>query len=154
VTRRDGHGDWRGRVWTMVLDGTRSDVTVSGDSFRSRFGLRSSWFAFSATAITARWAAVGGSRSALGAPTSREYPVKGGSLQRFAGGRIYWSRATGARELYGPILSSFRSRGGVTSGLGYPRTGIVKVTGGQRATFQHGTLTWSRTTGRVALRRG
>ena len=44
VTRRDGNGDWKGRVWTLVLDGTRSDVTVSGDSFRARFGLRSSWF--------------------------------------------------------------------------------------------------------------
>jgi SpoIID/LytB domain protein len=44
ITRRDGHGDWGGRVWTMVLDGSRKDVTVSGDSFRARFGLRSSWF--------------------------------------------------------------------------------------------------------------
>jgi SpoIID/LytB domain protein len=44
VTRRDGNGDWKGRVWTLVLDGTRSDVTVSGDSFRARFGLRSAWF--------------------------------------------------------------------------------------------------------------
>jgi SpoIID/LytB domain protein len=44
ITRRDGNGEWGGRVWTMVLDGSRNDVTVSGDSFRSRFGLRSSWF--------------------------------------------------------------------------------------------------------------
>ena len=46
VTRRDGHGEWRGRVATLVLDGTRSDVRLSGDSFRSRFALRSSWFSF------------------------------------------------------------------------------------------------------------
>ena len=44
ITRRDGNGDWGGRVWTLVLDGSRKDVTVSGDSFRARFGLRSSWF--------------------------------------------------------------------------------------------------------------
>jgi SpoIID/LytB domain protein len=44
VTRRDGNGDWKGRVWTLVLNGTKSDVTVSGDSFRARFGLRSAWF--------------------------------------------------------------------------------------------------------------
>ena len=44
VTRRDGNGDWKGRVWTLVLDGTKNDVTVSGDAFRARFGLRSSWF--------------------------------------------------------------------------------------------------------------
>lgn len=45
VTRRDGHGQWGGRVVTVVLDGTKHDVSLSGDSFRSRFGLRSSWFA-------------------------------------------------------------------------------------------------------------
>ncbi|CAN5403477.1 hypothetical protein BH10ACT10_BH10ACT10_25720 [soil metagenome] len=44
VTRRDGNGEWKGRVWTLVLDGSRSDVTVSGDAFRARFGLRSAWF--------------------------------------------------------------------------------------------------------------
>ena len=44
VTRRDGNGDWKGRVWTLVLDGSKNDVTVSGDAFRARFGLRSSWF--------------------------------------------------------------------------------------------------------------
>lgn len=45
VTRRDGHGQWGGRVVTVVLDGTKHDVSLSGDAFRSRFGLRSSWFA-------------------------------------------------------------------------------------------------------------
>ena len=44
VTRRDGNGDWKGRVWTLVLQGSKNDVTVSGDAFRARFGLRSSWF--------------------------------------------------------------------------------------------------------------
>ena len=45
VTRRDGHGLWGGRVEAIVLDGRRRDVTLSGDGFRSVFGLRSSWFA-------------------------------------------------------------------------------------------------------------
>ena len=30
----------------MTLDGSRNNVVVSGDNFRSRFGLRSSWFKF------------------------------------------------------------------------------------------------------------
>ncbi len=46
VTRRDGNGDQGGRVVSVVLDGTRSDVTLSGTSFRSRFGLKSDWFRF------------------------------------------------------------------------------------------------------------
>ncbi len=45
VTRRDGHGQWGGRVVQVVLDGTRADVTLSGDTFRAVFGLRSTWFA-------------------------------------------------------------------------------------------------------------
>jgi stage II sporulation protein D len=45
VVRRDGHGQWGGRVLSIVLDGRRADVTLSGDAFRSRFGLRTTWFA-------------------------------------------------------------------------------------------------------------
>ena len=30
----------------MKLDGSRNDVALTGDAFRSRFGLRSSWFRF------------------------------------------------------------------------------------------------------------
>ena len=44
VTRRDGNGEWRGRVWTLVLTGSKGDVTVSGDAFRARFALKSAWF--------------------------------------------------------------------------------------------------------------
>ena len=46
VTQRDGHGAWYGRVERMTLDGSKANVTVTGDTFRSRFGLRSSWFNF------------------------------------------------------------------------------------------------------------
>ncbi len=46
VTRRDGHGAWYGRVEQMTLDGGKANVTLNGDDFRSRFGLRSSWFHF------------------------------------------------------------------------------------------------------------
>lgn len=45
VTRREGGGQWGGRVVTVVLDGSKKDVTLSGDTFRSRFGLLSTWFA-------------------------------------------------------------------------------------------------------------
>jgi len=46
VTERNGHGQWQGRVIRMVLDGGRNDVVLSGDTFRSTFGLRSNWFSF------------------------------------------------------------------------------------------------------------
>ena len=44
VDTRDGHGRWGGRVLTMTLHGSSNDVHVSGDTFRSVLGLRSTWF--------------------------------------------------------------------------------------------------------------
>ncbi len=46
VTRRDGNGDWGGRVASMRLVGSRDTVTVSGDTLRSELGLRSTWVTF------------------------------------------------------------------------------------------------------------
>jgi len=44
ITSREGGGDWKGRVWGMTLTGSKGSATLSGDTFRSIYGLRSSWF--------------------------------------------------------------------------------------------------------------
>lgn len=49
VTVRDGNGHWRGRVVTMILDGSTRDITISGNTFRSKLGLKSTWWAVTAT---------------------------------------------------------------------------------------------------------
>lgn len=46
VVDRAGGGEWGGRANKVVLDGTRGNVTMSGDSFRWTAGLRSTWFKF------------------------------------------------------------------------------------------------------------
>jgi stage II sporulation protein D len=46
VTSRDGNGQWKGRVLRMSLVGSKSTVSISGDDFRWKFGLRSNWFSF------------------------------------------------------------------------------------------------------------
>ncbi len=153
VVRRDGNGDWRGRVWTLVLDGTKGDASVSGDSFRAKFGLRSSWFSVDPTPIINRWTSVGGASSPLGSVASREYGVPGGSVQQFDDGRVWWNRTIGAREVYGAIYTEYRARGGVESSLGFPTSGVTAVSGGQRVTFEHGTLTWDRSTNTVTATR-
>lgn len=166
VTQRDGNGQWSGRVESMVLDGTRSDVTVAGTTFRSRLGLRSQWFRFGAlgtaptptptpaptpaptqpapavtpTAITLRWRALGGTVSVLGRATTREYAVAGGHARVFQHGRI-WSDPRGvARELHGPVLRPYVRRGGATSRLGFPLTAPIRHAQGAYARFGHGTL--------------
>ncbi|MCU1392364.1 MAG: hypothetical protein JWM34_792 [Ilumatobacteraceae bacterium] len=44
VLTRDGNGEWGGRVLTMTVDGSAGSVNVTGDAFRSKFGLKSAWF--------------------------------------------------------------------------------------------------------------
>ena len=44
VTGRDGHGQWGGRVRTLVLRGSAGNVSLSGDDLRFSLGLRSTWF--------------------------------------------------------------------------------------------------------------
>ena len=44
ILRRTGDGEWNGRVVRLRVVGSRDRVTMSGEDFRFRFGLRSSWF--------------------------------------------------------------------------------------------------------------
>lgn len=44
VLTRNGLGDWGGRVDTVELTGSAGKVTITGDKFRSAFGLKSDWF--------------------------------------------------------------------------------------------------------------
>ena len=44
ITARDGNGDYGGRVLSLVLVGSKGRQSISGDSFQSLYGLRSTWF--------------------------------------------------------------------------------------------------------------
>lgn len=46
VTSRDTHGEWGGRVRSITIAGDQRKVVVSGDTFRSVLGLRSTWLNF------------------------------------------------------------------------------------------------------------
>jgi SpoIID/LytB domain protein len=46
VTKRNGSGDWGGRVSTISLVGSSKSVTITGDQARSTFALKSNWFKF------------------------------------------------------------------------------------------------------------
>ncbi|HET7533939.1 MAG TPA: SpoIID/LytB domain-containing protein [Nocardioidaceae bacterium] len=140
VTNRDGNGEWQGRVTSLVLDGTKGNVTISGDSFRWAFALRSSWFSIEPTPIINRWSRIGGADSPLGAVRSGEYAVAAGAAQQFQRGRIFHSSRTGAKELYGPILHTYKRMGGPSSKLGFPKTPVRKIGANSLARFQDGTI--------------
>jgi stage II sporulation protein D len=157
VTRRDGHGDFSGRVEQLKLDGAKADVTLSGDAFRSKFGLRSSWFRFGSgssapaptptpsqdhqgSPIHRRWLAIGGASSVVGRQKSAEYSVASGRAQRFARGRIFYKANVGAHELFGRVLNAYVRRGAATSRLGFPMTRPLRAGKRMNARFEHGTI--------------
>jgi uncharacterized protein with LGFP repeats len=140
VTSRDGNGEWQGRVSSMVLDGTQADVTISGDSFRWTYGLKSNWFSIAPTPIMSRWTRIGGTASQLGGVRSGEFAVAAGAAQRFQRGRIFYSRKTGARELYGYVLRKYLAVGGPSSELGFPRTPVRRRGPHRLARFQNGSI--------------
>lgn len=63
VHRRDGRGDWGGRVLSVTLIGTKSSTRVSGEAFASAMRLRDSW-----------WHAAPGTQLATPAPSPTGSP--------------------------------------------------------------------------------
>ena len=72
-------------------------------------------------AIMAAWDKSGGDTSTLGARKGDVYPVGDGFACDFDNGRFYYSTATGAKSMYGPILAKYDQLGGPAgSDLGFP----------------------------------
>lgn len=73
-------------------------------------------------AINMAWRAAGGAAGPLGAKQGGSYPIGGdGIAQNFAGGKVFFSPATGANALESDILAKYESLGGpVGSDLGFP----------------------------------
>jgi uncharacterized protein with LGFP repeats len=75
-----------------------------------------------AAAINMAWRAAGGAGGPLGAKQGGTYPIGGdGVAQNFAGGKVFFSPATGANALESDVLAKYESLGGpVGSDLGFP----------------------------------
>lgn len=72
-------------------------------------------------AIMAAWDKAGGDTSPLGARKGDVYPVGDGFALDFDGGKMFYTTATGAKFMYGPILDKYESLGGAGgSDLGFP----------------------------------
>lgn len=72
-------------------------------------------------AMMAAWDKAGGASSTLGARKGDVYPVGDGFALEFDGGKMYFTPATGARYMFGPILDKYESLGGpANSDLGFP----------------------------------
>jgi hypothetical protein len=102
------------------------------------------------TQIAKRYAALGGSGSSLGSPTTAEYDVAGGRARNYSGGRLYWTAATGAHTVVGATLTKYLAAG-APAALGFPTADSVAVTGGRGAYFTGGRIYWSSASGAHAL---
>ncbi len=72
-------------------------------------------------AINMAWRAAGGPSGPLGAKQGDQYSVGGDGLaQDFAGGKIFFSPATGANAVESDILAKYESLGGPGGKLGFP----------------------------------
>ncbi|MGZ4657967.1 MAG: hypothetical protein ACXVGE_13670 [Blastococcus sp.] len=108
--------------------------------------------------IGGSWIAGGAERGSLGYPLTSEAHTADskGFVQQFEHGSIYWTSATGARALSGPIETAWKASGAETGSLGYPTTSVSTAADGkgQYARFQNGSVYWSSATGAWAVRGG
>ena len=95
-------------------------------------------FAAASEAIDAKYRQIGA--ATLGKPAGAETRAAGGGrVRRYTRGAIYWSLATGAHALFGPIHDKYKSLGAEGGKLGYPVTDVdPRADGGTQTLFRHG----------------
>ncbi len=101
--------------------------------------------------ILAEWGRTGWENGSLGFPVTDETrtPDGRGAYNVFQGGSVYWSPATGAREVHGMIRDAYAWSGWENGVLGFPVTSEVRTPNGRGAynVFQGGSIYWSPATG-------
>jgi glucose/arabinose dehydrogenase len=117
---------------------TSLEYEVAGGRARNYTGGRLFWSTATGAhaargAVLAKYLA-GGGPAAFGFPTHDEVTPTPGQASYFAKARIYWSPATGAHFVRGPILAKYLAAGGPGK-YGLPTRDVTTVTGGSYAHF-------------------
>ncbi|TQJ36114.1 polysaccharide deacetylase family protein [Arthrobacter sp. SLBN-122] len=106
-------------------------------------------------AIRGYYLALGGPAGFLGFPLTDETGTPGaaGRYNDFAGGSVYWSPGTGAKEVNGAIRGHYLALGGPAGFLGFPLTDETGTPGaaGRYNDFAGGSVYWSPGTGAKAV---
>ena len=96
--------------------------------------------------VLTKYLAAGGPAS-YGIPTTDVVNVTGGAYTHFTGGRsIFWSAATQAHLVYGPIRTKYAALGYQNSCLRFPTSDRLTTTTGYRNNFTGGYITYNTTT--------
>lgn len=99
------------------------------------------------------YASLGGPQSWLGFPTGTETKTRGGYLQHFQHGVVYYSNRTGAHSVFkkGAIFAVWGRKGYELGELGFPTSDEYSVRGGRAQNFQKGTIYWNSRNGITAI---
>ena len=91
-------------------------------------------------AIRGRWTTLGYQSGTLGYPTGPEaYAGNNAYYQTYQKGTIFWSKATGAWESYGPVRDRWIALGSQTGVMGFPMGAVYPTgDGGYWQKFQSG----------------
>lgn len=98
-------------------------------------------------AIFGQYEALGGPDGILRLPTTEEVDVADGRGVSFQGGRILWSRPTGAHEVHGRILEKYVAMRADSGLLKLPLSDETAAGPGRSSTFEAGSIYWSNETG-------
>jgi hypothetical protein len=102
------------------------------------------------TAISDKYAQLGGAAGFLGAETTGEIrAANGGYKQEFQNGTIYWHARTGAFEVHGEIRVRWLALGGEGSPFGYPISDESPARDGEGkfSNFENASVYWHPSTG-------
>jgi hypothetical protein len=104
--------------------------------------------------VLRRYLATGETSGPLGYPKSRVMRLGGGPglSARFKRGRIYYAPRAGAYALErSPVLTKYIRMNSALGRLGFPRSRVIATRHGAFANFQHGTIRFVRSSGRVVV---
>jgi hypothetical protein len=103
--------------------------------------------------IEAKYNALGGCGSFLGAPITAEQgtPDGIGRYSVFENGSIYWTPQLGAHEVHGRIRDAWKDAGWEAGELGYPISDEQPAPGGRISSFEHGSITWTQSTDTTSI---
>lgn len=140
----EGADCWPGRYRTYSEGLSQVLADTGGTSFWRARGRCPGASGTTGGAIEAKFAALGGCNSILGAPITSELmtPDGRGRYNVFQKGSIYWTAETGAHEVHGRIRDAYRDAGWEAGALGYPTSDEYDVAGGKQSEFQHGRIRW------------
>jgi SpoIID/LytB domain protein len=141
----------------ITVRGSTSTARIDGNEFQSLLGLRSTLLSHAIYGdIRVKWNALDcapGFPQSSGVYTWRNLDgTARGTAQDFSNGRLFDNTSTAkVWWIWGPILSRYDALRAGGTDLGMPTSDVFSITGGRRANFEHGYITWNSSTNKTTV---